>query len=245
MPDPALPVHLFHLPDPAAEALARAPSVVTPLGEICFRAAIGEPLPDEPDDVRCAGDDVHVFGWSRADCRAELLICRPRIHLPPGLSVTDCWAGMWRVRATAATGPLSFTCGWAPEVMCGDGGPETGQYLEAQTWTDGATRVTVGTADGEMLFARAQQGLLPSRWTSPDVWGGRRPDELAVGRYSLDALAVDLPGLTQGEGCQLHFAVAWASESADVSTWFAVDCSPEQVLAGLSAANSPPSRRER
>jgi hypothetical protein len=226
---------LFDLPSAGPLPAALSPSVYTPLGEMRFLAAVGAALPEPADEVHQVGDDARLFSWDLAECRVELLICRPVIDLPRGLAVADRWAAMWRVRATDATGPLSFSCSWSPLARWREGGAETGQHLEAMTWTDGVTRVTAGTADGELLFARAAAGdLLPPRWATPRVWGGRPAEELDVARYSADGLAVELPPLLPGERCQVHFTLAWAPESADAATWFAADLQPEAVLAGVT-----------
>jgi hypothetical protein len=224
---------LFELPIAGPLPAALSPSVYTPLGELRFHAELGAALPAPPDEVHQVGDDARLFAWDLLECRAELLICRPRIQLPSGLAVTDCWAAMWRVRAGDVTGPLRFGCAWSPMNRWREGGAETGEHLEAMTWTDGATRVTAGTADGEMLFARARAGeLLPRRWASPAVWGGRPSDGLFVATYEADGLTVELPPLLAGEQCQVHLTVAWAPESDDAATWFAVDTTPQAVLAG-------------
>lgn len=227
-------MRLFPVASAAPSSTADVPVLATPLGDIRFRATVGgTALPERTDDAHRLSGGAHVFGWDRGQVRVELLICRPRIQLPPGLAMTDCRAAMWRVSASASTGPLSFACALNTGSRRIHAGPETGECLEAQSWSDGRTRVTAGTADGELLWAQAYAGdLLPRRWLTADPRTGGEPGQLGIARYTEDALSVELPGLDAGERCQLHFTVAWGPEDDDAATWFAADCPPGQVLAG-------------
>jgi hypothetical protein len=52
-----------------------------------------------------------------------------------------------------------------------------------------------------------------------------------------DGLHLVLPNLRPGETCQVHFAVAWtpAAQNGGEAAWYAVDCSPRQILDGAHA----------
>lgn len=226
--------------DTAADA---KPEIVTPLGVLAFDAEFdGIIIGDlKTSSSYCLERSGYLLNWTIDGVVAELLLCRPRFTLPEGMSVTDCWAGMWRLRATtAATGPdecPEFSCRWEPGYQWTEGSPETGEGLDAQTWENVQTKVTVGTTDCEWLSGHAQQGILPHRWADMLGWNyGETTGKIDPITYLKDGIQVILPELNMGEMCQVQFVVAWSlstgDEQADVSTWYAADQRPEDILAG-------------
>lgn len=116
---------------------------------------------------------------------------------------------MWRLRAAERPAECAVTCRWIGPTQHDPGAPESGEGLESQVWSERGHRVSVGT---------------------PDV--GEAVHDLT------DGFVVSAP-LAAGAAFQTHFVIAWSTEAAgDVATWFAVDCTPDQVLAGVTALNS-------
>jgi hypothetical protein len=108
--------------------------------------------------------------------------------------VAAAWAAVWRLGPGDKARPAAVTCRWASGATWTEVGPETGENLDAQTWTDGRTRVTVGL-----------------------------PDYEAATRYRPEGEGFEVVTSLVAEG-QGHFACAWALGGPDdVSTWFAVD----------------------
>ncbi len=167
-------MNLFDCRHHTPDTLGATASIPTPLGEICFDAEVDGvtlfTLPPEGGYLLPGGG--HLLRWSSESFVAELLLCRPVVEpwIPPQSavgSITDRWAGMWRLRALAPISLGAFSCEWGPEYRWREGGPNSGQWLDALTWDDGQVMVTMGTQDGEALANRARMGDgLPSRWAS-------------------------------------------------------------------------------
>jgi hypothetical protein len=160
----------------------------------------------------------------------ELLIAElPTTRLDA--TVDGCVAAIWRVRASRSGESVRFECRWASEATYTDVGPESGQALDAQTWTGGNMRVTIGTLDPDALVDAAREGWLPARWANLID-----PNTVV---YLSDGFDLVFPPLQAGEHCQAHFVVAWAPYPAaeeDVSTWLAVNRSPSQLSQLLAPA---------
>ena len=226
--------------------------VVTPLGILTFDAEFdGVVIGDlKTSSAYRLERDGYLLNWTLDSIVAELLLCRPRFTLPEGMAVTDCWAGMWRLRATTA--PTSsgerpeFSCRWESGYQLTEGGPNSGEWLAAQTWENAEAVVTIGTADGGGLAGQANIGILPHRWAKllGDSYGGIMPDtntgKIDPVMYLEDGFRLVLPELNAGETCQVQFVAAWAPKTDDgenASPWFAVDLAPEAVLAGAACEN--------
>jgi hypothetical protein len=155
--------------------------------------------------------------------------------------VDGCWVLVSRVRAIKSVANVRFTIEWVSGYSWAEGGPETGENLDAQTWSDGKVKASVGTEDGDRLAQRA----------GCDDWmPDRLQEELSVTqrdgpvRHTETSLTVTLPSLHAGECCQVHFVVAWGADTVDdCSTWYAVEV-PSQNLSALFDARRPP-RHER
>ena len=248
-----MPISLFSCPTigPAANA---KPEIITPLGTLTFDAEfdgilLGDLKPSSQYHLEHGGN---VLNWTLDDFTAELLLCRPRITLPEGMAVDDCWAAIWRLRAAMSRASMSggrpeFSCRWEPGYQWTEGGPHSGEGLDAQTWETDLAEVTVGTTDAEWLAGHAKLGFLPPRWADlldfnysgivPDTDTGKFDPVI----YLEDGFRIVLPTLEVGEMCQVQFLVAWASKASggkaedvgNYSTWYAVDESPEKILSGV------------
>ena len=195
---------LFRLASPQATASQR-PEFRTPAGVLCLTlSADGRALPEL--DAAAFTDGRHlVLAWEIPTGRAEVLITRPTLALPPGMRVDDATAAVWRVSADAE-------CLVEAAVMWVDGppprneGPESGENLDAQSWTDRHTRVMIGLPDYGSATSYLAEGFRVTRCSAPgSLW-------------------------------EAHFVCAWSAEPArDESLWFAGDCTPRQILGDLTA----------
>ena len=175
-----------------------------------------------------------VLVWTNECLRAELLLGAVDVDLPPGMAVSGCHAAVWRLRARAEISSCRFIAAWTAHLTA-SGGPDSGEGLAAQSWDDGETTVTLGTADADWL-----ERCGPAWKTFPASWSSLLnvddPSNVIIEDYLPDGLALDLPELTAGEGGQIHFVVAWAPTwNEDSATWYAVDLSPQRIAAMLGA----------
>jgi hypothetical protein len=164
------------------------------------------------------------------------------------MEVEACRVALWEVRARAATGPCVFEARWAAGVTPPEGGPSSGQRLNALTWWRGPVTLALGAPDAEGLLHYGAAGVaLPAGWRAavdvPD------PAALSIEAYTATGLQLRLPGLAPGEAAYLHFAVAWAERAEhEDAPWFAVDLGPEAIrgcLARMSAESSQLTQRPR
>lgn len=119
------------------------------------------------------------------------------------MAVAGAVAAVWRVGAFGPGGAgVRLRCAWAAAAIWAEVGPESGENLDAHTWTDGRTKVTIGL-----------------------------PDLGAATDYRRDGFEVAVePGPAV---FQTHFVCASGPDApGDDATWFAVGCTPAQVLAG-------------
>jgi hypothetical protein len=231
---------LFEFPFAVPTDERVVPALQTPHGAFRLQARFGgEPLPALPQAVYAQpSGEARLLHWRTSALTAEALVCRPELSLPEGMRVDGCLAVLWRVRAMEPVESCAFDCTWQERQNWLSVGAENGQGLEAFTWSDGRVTVSAGTEDGESLLARASRGRgLPLRWADPAVLGCSEPDCIDRVHAYEDGLHLVLPDLRPGETCQVHFAVAWApaAQNGGESAWFAVGCSPRQILDGAHA----------
>ncbi len=210
------------------------PRIHTPVGTIRLNAFIEDVnvSEGEPQGVFELQQGGYILAWQGSAFQAELLLCRPSITLVEAMRVDDCWAGLWRVAALRYLASCTFVAEWDGSQRPLDGGSATGQGLDAQTWDDGILAISLGTQDGERLFERALRGDgLPTSGAAR--LGTSEADRLALVEHRHMGFRIPLPSLEKGELCQIHFVAAWSQFSADDdSTWFAVNCTPNQILDG-------------
>jgi hypothetical protein len=183
-----------------------SPGIRTPLGEVDVSAAIdGHPLRLDAAVVYRTAGGARLWVWEGGVFRAELLRCRPAYRLPDAMRVAGCEAAMWRLLATERPAECEVSCRWQA-ARRQSGSPEPATSLASQRWSDRGQRVSIGT-----------------------------PDRGGAVHYLPDGFAVSAP-LERGAAFQTHFVVAWSAElPADEATRFAVDCTADQVLAGITS----------
>ncbi len=239
---------LFDCPDSEPLPWDGPPTVPTPLGNLGFEAVIDGVdvcglVPSAVSNTPAGG---RLFHWDIDLFRAELLLTPLTPSLPEGMRVDGCWAGIWRVKAVVPAEELEFRCEWEPGHLWTKGSPDSGEWLDAQTWDDDIIQVTVGTQDALALASRAKHGdLLPPSWAEILGWsaleanGILRIDPVI---YTPRGFRLSLPQLGRRELCQVHFVAAWSpapstpeearNDSLYVSPWYAVDQTSASVLAG-------------
>ncbi|MCB1636894.1 MAG: hypothetical protein KDI51_20060 [Xanthomonadales bacterium] len=149
-----------------------------------------------------------------ADFRAVSIPASP--HLPPGMSVESVTAVVVWMHPRSPLHSVNLVLGWLQPV--GAGSPESGQYLDAQSWQVGEHIVYVGTEDVEALFSR--------------ISGPELTEEDCLVVYRAHGLEVRLQCVPSGRETSLHFVVAVNSwpEPVECSAWFAVDIAHEELL---------------
>lgn len=196
---------LFRLPSPQATASQR-PEFQTPAGILCLTLAVdGRALPEQ--DAAAFADGRHlVLAWEIPTGRAEVLIARPALALPPGMRVDGAAAAVWRVSADAEC-VVELAVTWVDDPAPRNRGPESGENLDAQSWTDGHTRVMIGLPDYGSATSYLAEGFRIAHRSA------------------------------RGSRWEAHFVCAWSAEPArDESLWFAVDCTPPRILGDLAPA---------
>lgn len=203
-------------------------SVITPLGEVTTSLSVsGRRLPTgEPEETRRLPSGARIACWKLPEGEVELLVSDVDPSLPEGMEVDGCRAVLWRFTPSRRTGPVVFRATWRPGYQWLTGAPEPGEGLDAQTWTDGQQTVSVGTEAGDFLAFRAVKGQgLPQRLADELLETGQ-----ALVTWDDESLIVPLPALERGELCQVQFVVSWSGRGQGISTWFAVDRDPKEIL---------------
>ncbi|KNY25922.1 hypothetical protein [Pseudobacteroides cellulosolvens] len=194
--------------------------VVTPLGKVCFSLKLGKTdLADFTSAFTNKKGD-YVFGWYSDSFDVELLICSPKLHLADNMHVEGCRAAIYRILLHDKELACEFSANWCSDYLWTDGGPDSGEHLEAQTCENDYYVVSIGTQDGEMLHSRAMNNEMMPAILNSSV------DPLALVECSSTGLLVPIERVFLNQVCQVHFVVAWTPKKPDdVSTWYAVDMS--------------------
>ncbi len=215
---------LFHIPLVPIKGREVTPVVKTPLGVIIYTAQVnGYDLVNIRYSSHSAGDDSYLFRWKLPEAEVELLLFRPAI--PPNLQgrINDTWAGIWRLRALHSIDACYFSCNWQQGYSWTHGGPDSGEGLDAQTYDDGKTVVTIGTEDSQYIGNRAEN----KDWVPIQL---KPTDPYNFADYVADGLRISCHGLETDDRCQFQYIIAWAHESDDVGHWLAVDREYKELL---------------
>ena len=139
-------------------------------------------------------------------------------ELPKGMAVKLVRAVLVKLRPQATRYNVRVGFKWLKPLQ-DSGDPQSGEWLEAQSWEQNGFIVMVGTEDYEALARR-----LPDR--------GLSEEEFPV-TYHSNGIDVLFPRIPGGELTSLHFVVAENTipEPAECSSWFAVDVSHSKILA--------------
>lgn len=205
--------------------------VETPLGIVrSFVSINGVELPLEEAKLFGVGFDGLGAQWRQPQCHAEAVLLRPVNPFREMYPVAECRAFLWRVRLIQPVASLHFSCRLHANQLL-ESGPDSGQFLDAQTWETENIRVTIGTHDDVILSSLAGKGdMLPPRYETPRPW----PWEYLFVAYLPDGFNVTFTDAEASDEFQIHFAVAWSFDDKEaVATWYAVDTDAERILAGV------------
>jgi hypothetical protein len=171
-----------------------------------------------------------VTGWQLPQAHIELLLCPLKLSLLNGRTVDGCYAAMWRIRALEEMQTVSFSAKLlaVPEPV--EIGPESGEGVDAQSWTANGQVLMLSTEDGDFLAERAKlRDWMPFRF--------QRSLASRFPYYLPDGITVRVPGLDSAELCQVQFVVAWASDNqSDNPTWYAADRNPAEILSAAGCS---------
>lgn len=207
---------------------SRTPLIETPAGVLHTRIVAG-PLDTGTTPATLTGTTSRgqrLSRWTCSHADAELLVHEITPSLPPEMRVDGCVAAVWRVRAHVDIVAFLAECQFDP-IAEPDGGPTSGEGLDAQTWRVGPDVISVGTEDGEMLSIRAERNaLMPSR-LQHDLG-------LTTVISTSRGLRIPFSSLRASETLQVHFVVSWVRTEDDErsATWFAVDQPWHRILEG-------------
>lgn len=234
---------LFRCLDARPEAVHNPAVLQTPLGRVQLEATFGGMKIS--DEATTATYQLPPGGWLacwyRQDCDLELLVCRPLFESATDMPPTDCWAGLWRLRAKAKIPSCTLTAIWEDGHTWTEGGPNSRQWEYIKTWDDGQTEVSIATDDDDFLAVRSRRGDgLPTAWEpyfgstmSHFSWFSLQTIHFEVGDMGL---AIPLPPLEAGQECQIHFALAWSPEGPEDASGFAVSMAASEILAGAGCS---------
>ncbi|WP_204400616.1 hypothetical protein [Alkaliphilus hydrothermalis] len=201
--------------------------IVTPLGEILLDIEfINFNISDINYSTCCnINGKGYITGWYTDVFEAELLICRPKLNLPSHMKVDDCYSAMWRLKVKENSLKCKFCTRWVGNYRWTSGSANSGEGLDAQTWENEKTIITLGTQDGEKIMSRKQkEDKMPIKFDS-DI------DMYSFIQYENSGLSIEIDELIPNETCQVHFAVAWANKiNNDISTWLAVDLNENDII---------------
>lgn len=162
---------------------------------------------------------VEVLGLLQSAPLLEVFAYQP--ILPPGMTVAACHAIVLSLPSTDNYTAVTFAASLSPTVSV-DGGAETGQGLEAQSWRGENHLLLCGTEDTEYLEARLQNQV---RLTNNSF------------AYGPNSFSLEFTRCQGRVPIELHFLVAWNElpEPQDCACWYAVD-QPHATVVGALAA---------
>jgi len=213
------------------ESSARSFDIETPLGTITSYVTVN----NHQESIKNASATYALVTsgsaaqWQLLHCHIEAVLTRPALIQEYWGQITDCWAFLWRVRVHQPIGRLQFVSHLHAHHPLA-GGPDSGQYLDAQTWDNGIWMLSLGTEDGEALYERARSSnWLPQRYLTQAIgWG-----ELPFVEYLPDGFSVTIDHVAVGDELQTQFVAAWAPyDPESASTWYAVDLDARHIIQG-------------
>lgn len=220
-------MNLFKIKDQLKPTHGESLISETPIGNLTFNTCFSEKslLNFKPISTHLIDDKAILSTWLFDECQIEFLKLNIIPHLPPGMKVTQCLSGIWRLKMlNNRSAAFDFECNLN---YIGPNKPreldiyiEAGEGLAAQTWENPFVRLTIGTEDEDYLQQRASnQDWLPYRFKNLIV------DSID---YLKNGIKVSFPEFQENEIAQVHFTVAWTYR--EIATWFAVDERPKDIL---------------
>ncbi len=220
-------MQLFNLNNYKEITSQNVENIETPLGEIKFNLTIEdyEIALKKPTNLYQLSNNNKIYSWDYKAFKTELLICYPKINLPKEMHVDNCIAGAWRLKALDNISTCVFSCKWTENKRWSDVTPNSGEYLDAQTWEGLNKYVTIGTEDGEYLVIRAMKNdMIPAHLI-------KEVNTLDLVKYFDDGLMIPITRILKDDILQIHFVISWAHN--EISTWYAVGIPSQDILKTL------------
>lgn len=210
-----------------------SPIIDTPLGNILMELKVGDynfsNTNTDPECLRLSKGGT-LLSYCHNKFIAELVICEPAYNIPNQMNVDKVYAGVWRIKPLINKLNCSFETKLTPNTNYLVSGQNSGEGLDAITFDYEENRMTLGTEDGLTLINRSnKKDLMANQFSS---FNHEFPDGIIEYIDGYTGLSVPLDGLDKNEISQIHFVVAWNHiiDENDVSTWFTVDMSGDEIL---------------
>jgi hypothetical protein len=197
--------------------------ITTPLGKVIFEAYIGNKSLFQNDFAKKSyklANGGCLISYANSNVILELALCEPTIRLPEHMDVEKVFGIVWRIKPLTENIRCRFITKIKIEKF--NGGPDSGEDLDAITWDVDQYRATLGTQDNIAIVRRSiNNDLMPN---------GIYDYEFI--NYLKNGLQVNIPNLIKNDITQVHFVVVWnkRKDEDDVSTWFAADMSSKDIL---------------
>ena len=238
-------MRLFSCPTASSAPTARS-EFATPIGVLRIDLACGSASLQKASmsEALLLPDGSTVGLWQLPGIHAELwcgsVPQAPRRDLSP---IDGCLGAILRFEALEATPGAEVSCAWDPGASWTEcNGPESGEWLDSQSWHDGRIKVALGTEGGDALAGRAELRLgLPERLAYPRGKGLAQeviPPErfLDLLTYEDSRLVLRLPSLRRDEQYQFQFVCAWAAyHPEETTTSLTVERTADSILQGRCA----------
>ncbi|GGI18065.1 hypothetical protein GCM10007380_41070 [Gottfriedia solisilvae] len=211
-----------------------SPIIDTPFGNILMELHVGDynfaNTNTKPECLRLSKGGT-LLSYCHNKFIAELVICEPAYNIPNHMAVDKVYAGVWRIKPLINNLKCIFETKLTPKYTNGlVSGPNSGEGLDAITFEYEEIRMTLGTEDGLTLINRSKKkDLMANQFSS---FNHEFPDGIIEYIDGYTGLSVSLDELDKNEISQIHFVVAWNNtiDENDVSTWFTVDMSGDEIL---------------
>jgi hypothetical protein len=142
--------------------------------------------------------------------------------LPAAMSVDNCRVILMSVNSSEKIKKLSLSCTKFPSEKSIEGAdPESGEGLDALSWSGEGHIVMLGTEDEERILSRLENKSINI--------------EACFIEYLSNGLRINIDALPNDKALTLHFAISWNElpEKVDCSCWYAVDVCHENVVSML------------
>ncbi|WIV60288.1 hypothetical protein [Amycolatopsis nalaikhensis] len=206
----------------------RALDVVTPLGQVRFAVRVaGWDVPARPELTWGLGSGARLSRWRHRAVRLDVLAGPSVPRLPDGFPPVTRETTIFRVLARESLDEFVVQAELTGVPGDAEGGPSTGERLDAFTVENADAVVSVGGPDVETLrhCSRAGQHV-------PPYWSGQLADDAV--ELTGTTITWQLPAVERGDYAELWVSVAWSEPSEQPGTWFAVDIDPARVRRELA-----------
>lgn len=198
--------------------------ILTPLGKIILDLNIEKESVHNTKSSNLYKFDNggYITKWITNIFNAELLLCKPHLYIPAHMSVDNCMAGIWRVKAHSDINKCNFSAIWEDGYTWIDEDISSGENLECKIWNDSKISVAIGTEGEELLIRRGGKNKLLPQKLEKEI------TTYEIVEYVDNGIKVNIDKIKKGEIVQIQFIIAWGEES--LPTWFAVDMSADEIL---------------